>query len=511
MAEKENIDKIEPVDFDQNESPLFTQQIAPAPKNQPSALVWIALGGLVIVALFVVFVLPTIVSEYELPLERRADVTDPRPATAGNAGPAISPFEEAQRALQRKDAQDVLAELLQAQQELDELQVRDWAGDDYADALLLASTGDDYYRSQAFELARDNYANGRDALRDILETVPAVTARLLIDAQNAMDAGNADVAAERFQLALLLEPDNSTARIGAQRASTLEEVSDLVDLADDQFEDGELEGARTNYRAALNLDSYNDYARTRVGEVSRRITELEFARIMSNGYTLLEQGEAEAAIAAFQRAANVGINQDQALAAIVQAENAIDNVEITRLRGLIATAEREERWQDAVTEYENVLGIDGNLVFAIEGRDYAAKRAQLDRLLVDAIANPARFAEDAVFEQTRDVYFTGRAIENPGPRLQQQVDRLQVLLENSQVPIQIRFTSDNLTEVTLLRVGELGLFESTELSLKPGNYVAVGKRTGYREVREEFTVGFGLTPGVVVVRCDEPVVTTSRR
>lgn len=511
MAEKEDIDKIEPVDFDLNDSPLFSQQIAPAPKQQPSALVWIALGGLVVVALFVVFVLPTIVSEYELPLERRVDVADARPQSTANAGPAISPFEEAQRALQRKAAQDVLAELLTAQGELDELQVRQWADADYTDALGRASIGDEYYRSQAFELARDNYAAGRDALQAIIESIPAVTARLLIDAQNAMDAGDSELASDRFELALLLDPDNTTAQVGARRAGNLDEVTSLIDLADDQYEDGELEAARTNYRAALNLDSLNEYAQARVGEVSRRITELEFARIMSNGYTLLEQGEAEEAITAFERAANVGINQDQALAAIAQAENAIDNVEITRLRGLIAAAEREERWQDAVTEYEKVLAIDANLVFAIEGRDYASKRAQLDRLLVDAIANPQRFAEDAVFEQTRDVYFTGRAIENPGARLQQQLDRLQVLLENSQVPIQIQLSSDNLTEVTLLRVGELGLFESTTVSLKPGNYVAVGKRSGYREVREEFTVGFGLTPGVVVVRCEEPVVSTSRR
>lgn len=506
-----DIDKIEPVDFDLNDSPLFSQQLAPAPKTQPSALVWIALGGLVIVALFVVFVLPTVVSEYELPLERRVDIAERSPQSVSNTGPTISPFEEAQRALQRKAAQDVLAELLEQQRLLDEKQVKSWAADDYADALSLANIGDEYYRNQDFELARDNYANGRDALTAILASVPAAVARILIDAQNAMDAENADLASEKFELALLLDPTNSSAQIGARRASTLDEVSRLIELADEQLANNELEAARGNYRAAVNLDSYNDYARDKIDEVSARLTDLEFSRIMSSGYTLLEDGEPEAAIAAFQRAANVGVNKEQALAAIVQAENAIDNAEINRLRGLIGAAEAEERWQDAVDSYEDVLAIDANLVFAIDGRDYAAKRAQLDRLLVSAIANPERFAEDAVFQQTRDVYFTGRAIDEPGARLQQQLDRLQELLEASQVPIPIQFTSDNVTEVTLLRVGELGLFESKSLSLKPGNYVAVGKRSGYREVREEFTVGFGLTPGVVVVRCDEPVVSASRR
>jgi hypothetical protein len=65
-----------------------------------------------------------------------------------------------------------------------------------------------------------------------------------------------------------------------------------------------------------------------------------------------------------------------------------------------------------------------------------------------------------------------------------------------------------LTDVTLLRVTSLGMFERHEMALKPGRYVAVGKRTGYREVRQEFVVGFNQTPSLVIVKCDERVVAT---
>jgi hypothetical protein len=71
------------------------------------------------------------------------------------------------------------------------------------------------------------------------------------------------------------------------------------------------------------------------------------------------------------------------------------------------------RSQEAFVEYENVLLIDENLIFAINGRDNAGKRAQLDRLLVDAVENPERFSADDVFQQTLDVYYTGRAIDQP--------------------------------------------------------------------------------------------------
>ena len=206
----------------------------------------------------------------------------------------------------------------------------------------------------------------------------------------------------------------------------------------------------------------------------------------------------------------MGVNAEEAIAAITQTENEVANAQISAIQTRINAAEAQEEWHTAVTEYDNVLAIDANLVFAINGRDYASKRAQLDDLLVGSIETPDRFYEADVFQQVLDIYYTGRAIESPGPRLVDQLDRLQVLLETSQVPLDIRMVSDNLTDVAILRIGNLGLFEETMVSLKPGRYVAVGKRIGYREVREEFVVGFGQTPDEVVVQCSERIVATNR-
>ncbi len=511
MSEKD-LDKIEPVDFDLTESPLFSNQAAQVVSNKPSAKVLLTLAGLMLAALFVIFVLPAVVTEYELPLERRADnIEDQGRSLVPESATAISPFEVAQSALQRKAAQDVLAELLARQVELDGLNVAQWAESDYDEALEKASIGDDYYRTQDFELARDLYAQGRDDLVLLLDSVPVVVSHTLIEAQLAFKSGDSEQALAKYDLALLLDPESEAAAIGLQRSEALEEVKGLLAQADELFESGELELAQEVYQQALNRDSYNDRARAKVGETAALITENEFSKIMSRGYTLLESGEPELAIAAFLRATGLGIHEEQALAAITQTENEIANAEINQIRAIITQAEGDEQWQLAVDEYDKVLAIDANLLFAINGRDYAGKRALLDRLLVEGIDNPERFSEDAVFEQILDVYYTGRAIEPTGPVLFQQLDTLEGLLENSQIAIEIQLISDMFTEVTLLRIGNLGKFGQQSVSLKPGRYVAVGRRAGYREVREEFTVGFGLTPSSVVVRCEERVVATNRR
>ena len=491
----------------------FAKQVAPPKSEKPSPFMWLGLGVLLIVALLVIFVLPAVVSEYELPLERRVEVannaTTPPPTATETT---ISPFEEAQRSIQRKEAQDVLAELLERQTELDALEVSEWGQESYDAALEQAAIGDEYYRTQDFELASQYYAAGRDQLVELLSSTPNVLQQVLIEGQNALAAADSALAQDRYSLALVLDANNEAALVGLERAQALDAVAALFSEADELLEDGELEAARERYVRITELDSYNELAPERIAQVDAMIVENEFSRIMSQGYAALAAGDPEQAIATFQQAANLGINQQEAQAAIEQTETEVANAQINALSQEIEAAQNSERWADAVAAYDKVLVIDPNLTFAIEGRVNADRRAALDAFLVNAINNPERLSEEDVYEETAGYYFAAReSIENPGPLLTSQLDELQALLEYSQVPQEVQLASDLLTEVSVLRVGALGKFEQQTLALKPGRYVAIGKRPGFRDVRQEFTVGFGQTPDQVQVRCVERVVPTSGR
>jgi tetratricopeptide (TPR) repeat protein len=508
MSEND-IEKIEPVDFDAASSPVFASQPVTVKSDKPPAWVWLGLGVLAIVALAVIFVLPTIVTQYELPLERRVELETPS-LTAGGVSPAgntvaVSPFTEAQRSIQRKEAQDVLAALLAVQATLDSQGVEDWAAVQYAAAVQLATRGDDAYLTQDFIGAREKYQDGLDGMRAILDRMPTVLEQYLVEGEAALDAVDSAQAQEKFSIALRIDPQNEQAQIGIERAGNLNEVSGMLAEALELRNAGRLEDARSLYMAVLDLDSRNAEGQRQFDEVNQLLLEQRFGRVMSEGYSLLQNDQPEQAIEAFARAAALGINRNQAEAAIQQNRDEVARVEIERLREQADTAAGAERWQDSVTAYEAVLDIDTNLLFAQQGLDYAGKRLRLDQLLEEALASPERFADDEIYQETVDVYYTGRSLETPGPRLQSQLDRLQVLLENSQVPVTVNFQSDNATQVTVLRIATLGTFESESLALKPGRYVAVGVKEGFRDVREEFTVGFGQTPQVVVIQCDERV------
>jgi hypothetical protein len=151
------------------------------------------------------------------------------------------------------------------------------------------------------------------------------------------------------------------------------------------------------------------------------------------------------------------------------------------------------------------LTIDANLADARQGQERARSRLDLDQRLRRELGNADHFNDDAAYAKAKTLLETARGIAAPGPVLQRQVAELDGLLQLATQPIPVRLESDNLTQVTVFKVGRLGAFSNRTLELRPGAYVAVGSRPGYRDVRRPFRVAPGGEATPVVVRCEEPI------
>jgi hypothetical protein len=158
-----------------------------------------------------------------------------------------------------------------------------------------------------------------------------------------------------------------------------------------------------------------------------------------------------------------------------------------------------------VNRYESILAADANLPDVRAGLERARSRAALDERLRREPGNADRYNDDAVLSSAQALLDSARAIAEPGPVLRRQIDALEAQLRIARTPVQVSFESDNLTEVTVFKVGRLGSFATRTLELRPGLYTAVGSRPGYRDVRRNFRVGPGGEAAPVVVRCEEPI------
>ena len=148
---------------------------------------------------------------------------------------------------------------------------------------------------------------------------------------------------------------------------------------------------------------------------------------------------------------------------------------------------------------------DPNLVFAQEGLKRSEARAGLDAKLRNLIDKPTLLFNDTVLADARLLIADARAVPDAGPKLAEQITKLDRLVQLASTPIMVELKSDQLTAVTLYRVGDLGAFVSKEVQLRPGTYTAIGSRNGYRDVRQTFTVVPGRTLPPVSVICVEPI------
>ena len=121
------------------------------------------------------------------------------------------------------------------------------------------------------------------------------------------------------------------------------------------------------------------------------------------------------------------------------------------------------------------------------------------------IADPLGLASAQEFEAAKTLLADARGVAQPGEKLRRQVATLDQLLAAANSPVEVVLESDNLTHVTVFRVADLGRFERIAIRLRPGRYVAAGTRSGFRDVRVEFTVTGQALDAPIVVRCEEPI------
>jgi len=143
-----------------------------------SFLVWSGLMCLVMIVFAVIFILPEWLTSNTTDRENISSKTgtESEPvisvSTPAASEKQVSPWTEAQLAIQRKETQDILSEMLKKQNSLEELGVSEWANDEYKTALQLAESGDAFYRQRKFSQAKGSYQNGLDELNRRIGKIP---------------------------------------------------------------------------------------------------------------------------------------------------------------------------------------------------------------------------------------------------------------------------------------------------------------------------------------------------
>lgn len=462
-----------------------------------------SLVALALIAVGVVFfVLPKWV-EKEPPAQQApvaAAVTKPEEKPAEKKEVDFAALAKAKQA-----AEELRGAIDERMQKLNERAAAQWGGEEFSRANSLLALADQDVTAREYTAAEQKL-NEIAPLLDVMEQrAPQVLAEQLKAGAQALQDGRSEDAKAAFELALKIEPNNQVAARGLKRAGTLDQVLALLTAAERQEKEGDATSATNNFSKALALDAEAKRASDGIARISSRQAADAFASAMAQGYSALAATNYSQARDAFEAARRIRPDAPE----IGQALRQIEQEQRTGAIGVkLQQAQRyesQEKWTDALKEYRSVLELDSTVAAANDGVARTAPRATLNEQLELYLTQPERLFSQSVRVVAKETLAKASGIANPGPILSRQLKTLGEWLARADVPVPVALRSDNITQVTIFRVGALGAFEQRSLELVPGSYTLVGTRPGYRDVRRELSVRPGAAPEPVVIRCEDKI------
>lgn len=423
-------------------------------------------------------------------------------SVVADAAPTLT--EEERRRLDALAQRD-LAALLTQQDRLRARGAEQWGGADWERYTQLALAGDDAYLADDLALSAQSYAEALTLGRELLEESGRLLESSIDAGYAALEAADWRAARQHFAAALAIEPENERALAGDGRARSLPDVLEKMDEGRRADDAGELPVAIEHYRAALRIDSEWSPARTALNDAIGRLEQYEFDRKLDAGYGALSESRFEEALESFDAALAMRPDSAAARDGRFQAEEGLRLGQIALARVRALAFERRELWSEAIDQYEAALQTDPTLEYAIAGLERARARRDLEVKVLNLLDNPRLLFDDSVLADAFALREQVANVEPRGERTDDQLARLDRLLEAATREYPVELVSDGMTNVTLFRVGAVGTFMSTQVSLRPGNYTAVGSRIGYRDVRRSFTVLPGEVLDPIEVVCVEPI------
>ncbi len=493
---------------------------APSAPDGTAAPRWLlpAIGVTSLLLAVVVFVLPEIIES-----NPKTDALDTRITSAesrGTGNPAItepntdistvdaglerSPFAEAQLQKQRRAAQEALQRVLELQEMLQDLQVGVWAAEAYQSAIAVAEAGDEAYRARDFEHASTLYLKAGEALLELEASIPRRIAAIQNSLVAAIEAGESVSAQGALNTLQLLAPNEVSTAQFAARVTAIPTVMAAMAAAKAAFDQESYAQAVSEIEAAVAADAQHQGAKAVLEVYRREERAANFRAAMGEGYDALDEGAFQKARQAFLRADTLRPGAPEIAIARTELENAETRATLVQLQDRARQLERAEDWQGALDSYQEAQNIDASLVFAKDGIARSKPRLALATALTEIVEASERLVDTRLLAQARETLAQAKAIPDPGARLIAQIKEAELAIQYASTPVSVTLTSDGLTDITVLRVRRLGPFSETALTLRPGQYTAMGVRNGFRDVR----VNFEVTPdntGVVDVRCVESI------
>ena len=418
--------------------------------------------------------------------------TSAAPQTNDNALP---PFKAAQRALARERAQEALSEFVENQIRLEnEMQVDNWGAEQLTQALDAAKQGDAKFVLEDFETSLAAYNQAVILINTVINLGERLFDEHLSATREALAALDYESGRGAISSALTIKPSSLEAIDLQRRVTLVPEILTLLRHAKNHELSKRFNEALTLYEQVRQLDPLTQNLHERIASARSGQSGSNLEIFISRGFAHLAGENFQAARDDFNAALSLRPGNNMATGGLQQVAEQHD-LAIIRDRGIAAeTALSNEKWEDALAEYNAILKLDANIQFAKEGAVAAKAHKRVQSLLKAISEEPQKLSSQSLYLEAQEIVAEAEQLEHPGSTLKRLTGEVLNLLQLYRDPVDVTLVSDNATDIIVSNIGRIGRFERRVLNLRPGQYTIRGSQSGCKDIYVSIEVLPGIEP-----------------
>ncbi len=353
-----------------------------------------------------------------------------------------------------------------------------------------------------FTGAKKVFDEGFAELKKAEEKLSDFVRENLLVGQRALTKGEKEEAKKAFQIALEKSPGNEVATAGLKRAENIDRVYALLQQGEKFEREAQYAEAAESYKKAFALDAVSAAAQEGQSRASRLEKETKFATAKASADAAVKAKDWVKAISEFQVALKVYPQKTEVQAQLKSAKESAHKEAVAKALARGFDYEKSYQWREARDAYHETLELEPEHADAKEGYTRAGTVIRALLQYERYVEAAEQLSNKADFQGAIRRFNEAMAVKPSYLVNSDRVQQLHTMLMAQNKPVEVTFTSDGNTWVSIQNHRTPSKFESNLIKLLPGNYEVIGRRKGYRDVSMQLQIRNGTPPPTVTVICN---------
>ena len=178
---------------------------------------------------------------------------------------------------------------------------------------------------------------------------------------------------------------------------------------------------------------------------------------------------------------------------------------INILKKEIKSLTSDDKWQEVIKKYKDILVLDNTNAFAVDGLNFAEEINELMKQIIILNNTPLLITKIENLDKAILLLESASNYTQASKKLLKIVNLLEYNIKLSQEPAVVNIKSDDKTDIKLKKVGIIGKVKNKTLSLKAGRYIFEGKRLGYKTILIEKEIALDEKNVFLEIICNERI------